>query len=46
MKNENAQESRSSFQTMQALWPAICLAKKMGEGMGRGAILLYSLPQR
>jgi hypothetical protein len=43
---EAAQEIRSSDQNLRNLRVAIRMAQEVGKGLGRGEILLGSLPQR
>src|SRR5574343_1945613 len=40
----HASKSRSAHQNLPSLWPALCLAQKMGSRLGRRGVLLGALP--
>jgi hypothetical protein len=42
----HATQGRSATKNLCHLWAAFCLAQKVGKGLGRGALLLGSLPRR
>lgn len=43
-QNESCAENESAAENLPGLPAALCLAKKMGEGLGRSKILLGALP--
>nr|WP_244303733.1 hypothetical protein [Acidovorax delafieldii] len=46
MNHAHAQKIRPSAKDLPTLRPTLHLAQEVGEGMGRGEVLLRPLPQR
>jgi len=43
---QDGQKSRPAVKNMRGMWKAVCLAQKVGERLGKCALLFGSLPTR